>query len=352
MMKAILAFDSYKECITASDACEAAAQGIRCCIADAGIACIPLSDGGEGLLECLAARMPMQWVQASAHDALMNPLQVQYGISTDGTTAYMEMASACGLALIPPQHRDAMQATTWGVGEMILDARNRGCTRIVMGIGGSATTDGGRGMVECLQPHMPLGMEMVVACDVSNPLYGRQGAAYVFAPQKGATAQQVQLLDERLRQWARHTEAALGISPDMASRPGAGAAGGLGYGLMAYLGATLQSGIDTVLDALQFDTQIEGASLILTGEGKSDRQTLMGKVPMGVLKRARAQGIPVCLLSGAIEHADELLHAGFAHVSSINEGDTRPLHQLMQPEVARQNIMRAAMQVMHEVCGI
>lgn len=210
-----------------------------------------------------------------------------------------------------------------------------------MGIGGSATCDGGKGMIECLDGHLPLSVEIVVASDVSNPLYGENGAAYVFAPQKGATTEQVKLLDEQLQHFARETEAKGVAHPDLAQHPGAGAAGGLGYGLMAYLGASLHSGISLMLDTIGFDTQIKGADFILTGEGKSDKQTLMGKVPEGILKRAQQQSIPVHLLSGAIEDATELLEAGFASVRSINENDNRPLDVLMQKDVAMENIKKA-----------
>lgn len=308
-----------------------------------------MSDGGEGMVDCIAGAVTSEMVSVKVHDPLMQPIVAQYALSIDGRAAYMEMAAASGLTLVPKEKRNPMQTTTFGVGEMILDAVKRGCHRIVMGIGGSATCDGGRGMIECLEGHLPLSaggefaesIEIVVASDVSNPLYGPNGAAYVFAPQKGATPEQVRLLDERLRAFAREMEAKGIAHPALAEHPGAGAAGGLGYGLMAYLGATLQSGIDLLLDTIHFDEQIKDADFILTGEGKSDRQTLMGKVPQGVLNRAGCQGAPVHLLSGAIEDAAELTKAGFASVHSINENDNRPLDILMQKDVATANIKKA-----------
>lgn len=209
-----------------------------------------------------------------------------------------------------------------------------------MGIGGSATCDGGRGMIDCLADHLPLPVEIIVASDVSNPLYGENGAAYVFAPQKGATPEQVILLDEQLRSFARQTESRGIALPDLALHPGAGAAGGLGYGLMAYLGAKLQSGIDLLLDTVNFDEQIVDADFILTGEGKSDKQTLMGKAPEGILKRGKQQSIPVHLLSGAIEDAAYLKKEGFATVRSINENDPRPLDVLIQKDVAMANMKK------------
>ena len=324
-----------------------------------------MSDGGEGMVDCIAEAVGAKMVSVRVHGPLMLPFEAHYALSADGRTAYMEMAAASGLTLVPEDKRNPMLTTTYGVGEMILDAVGRGCQRIVMGIGGSVTCDGGKGMIDCLEGHLPLSVvdavlacckrhffrrcragelaesiEIVVASDVSNPLYGPNGAAYVFAPQKGATPDQVLLLDERLLAFARETEVKGIAQAALAVHPGAGAAGGLGYGLMAYLGATLQSGIDLLLDTIRFDEQIKDADLILTGEGKSDRQTLMGKVPQGVLCRARRQGIPVHLLSGAIEDAAELTQAGFASVHSINENDNRPLEVLMQRDVAMENIKK------------
>ena len=337
-MKTICAFDSFKGCMTAREACHTAASGLREQHPEAEILCLPMSDGGEGMVECIAEAVDAEMVSVMVHDPLMQMIEAQYAVSADGTTAYMEMAAASGLTLVPKEKRNPMLTTTYGVGDMILNAIERGCKQIVMGIGGSATCDGGKGMIECLDGHLPLPAEIIVASDVSNPLYGEDGAAYVFAPQKGATPEQVKILDEQLRDFARETEA-MGIAlPDLAHHPGAGAAGGLGYGLMAYLGATLQSGIDLILDAIGFDEQIKDADFILTGEGKSDKQTLMGKVPKGILKRAMKQSIPVHLLSGAIEDAKELKDAGFASVRSINEDDNRPLEVLIQRDVAIENM--------------
>lgn len=324
--------------MTAKEACHAAASGLRGRYPDAEIVCLPMSDGGEGLVDCIAEAAGATMVSVKVHDPLMQVIEAKYAVSSDGTTAYMEMAAASGLPLVPKDKRNPMLTTTYGVGDMILDAVERGCKKIVMGIGGSATCDGGRGMIECLADYLPLPIEITVASDVSNPLYGENGAAYVFAPQKGATPEQVKLLDKQLRDFAQETQAKGMALPDLAQHPGAGAAGGLGYGLMAYLGAKLQSGIDLLLDTILFDEQIKGADFILTGEGKSDKQTLMGKVPEGILRRARKQNIPVHLLSGAIEDATELVEAGFATVRSINEDDNRPLEVLMQKDVAMENM--------------
>lgn len=360
-MKIICAFDSFKGCMTAKEACQAAASGLRERFAsehlqghsDTKFVCLPMSDGGEGMAECIAEAVGAAMVSVKVHDPLMRVIDAEYAVSANGNTAYMEMAAASGLTLVPEDKRNPMMTTTYGVGDMILDAISRGCKKIVMGIGGSATCDGGKGMVSCLEEHLPRpadggltypkladSIEFIVASDVSNPLYGKNGAAYVFAPQKGATSDQVKVLDERLRNFASVTEAKGLALPYLALHPGAGAAGGLGYGLMAYLGARLQSGIDLLLDTIHFDAKIKGADFIITGEGKSNKQTLMGKVPSGILKRAKLQGIPVHLISGAIEDSTELLNAGFATIRSINQNDSRPLEVLMQKNVAMNNLKK------------
>lgn len=345
----VCAFDSFKGCMSAAEACMAAASGWRERYPDAGILCLPMSDGGEGMVDCIAKAVGATIIHAKVHDPLMQIIEAQYAVSADGTTAYMEMAAASGLTLVSKDKRNPMVTTTYGVGDLILAAARRGCKKIVMGIGGSATCDGGKGMIECLEGYLPLGVKIIVASDVSNPLYGEKGAAFVFAPQKGATPEQVKLLDERLRTFARETESKGIALPDLAGHPGAGAAGGLGYGLMAYLGATLQSGIGLLLDTIHFDEQIKNANFILTGEGKSDSQTLMGKVPKGILRRAMRQDIPVHLISGTIEDAAELRKAGFASVRSINHDDNRPLEILMQKEVAMENLRRTAHRLGEEI---
>lgn len=344
-MKIICAFDSFKGCITAKEACDAAAEGILTSVPYAEIVRLPMSDGGEGMVECISEAIDATMVGVDVHGPLMEITRAYYAISSDNETAYMEMAAASGLTLVPEEKRNPMYTTTYGVGEMILDAVKHGCRRIIMGIGGSATCDGGMGMIECLRPYLPLPVEVIVASDVSNPLYGENGAAYVFAPQKGATSEQVVLLDKRLRAFADETQKKGIALPDLAHHPGAGAAGGLGYGLMAYLGASMESGINLLLDIVDFDRRIQDADCVLTGEGKSDRQTMMGKVPMGILDRARRKGIPVHLLSGAIEDAGLLNEAGFASVLSINENEKRPLCILMQKDVAMDNIRKSTQKI-------
>ena len=340
IMKIVIAFDSFKGCISAREACDAAEEGILSALPYSTVVKLPLSDGGEGLVECIRHLLPTADVTLTVHGPMMTMIDCSYAMSLDGKTAYMEMAAASGLTLVPENERNPMQATTYGVGEMIADAIGRGCERIVMGIGGSATCDAGEGMLKALDDRGCLNTpcKFTVACDVENPLYGEHGAACVFAPQKGATAEQVILLDNRLREFARKTEETGIASADMANYPGAGAAGGLGYALLCYLDAELQSGIDIILDIAEFDDMIKDADIVITGEGKSDAQTMMGKVPCGVLKRCIKAGAKTWLLSGAIDDSEYVLSTHFSLVKSINEKDSRPLAQLLLPEVAKDNL--------------
>lgn len=342
-MKILLAFDSFKNCMTAEDACRAAADGLLKALPDAHIVALPLSDGGEGMVQCVARQHEVEWVEVPVHGPLMEEITARYAISDTGI-AFMEMAAASGLELVPESLRNPLKTTTFGVGEMLLDAARRGCTKIILGIGGSATCDAGEGMISCLEAHGVFDQKpkvtippVVIAADVDNPLYGPNGAACVFAPQKGASPADVLILEERLRRFAEDTVLRGQASPELALAPGAGAAGGLGYGLMAYLKATMHAGIDILLDLVDFDEHLRHADLVITGEGASDRQTLMGKVPFGVLSRVH-QTVPVHIFSGKVEDEDALLAAGFASVRSINAGDPRPLSLLLHRDIAMHNL--------------
>ena len=339
-MKIIIAFDSFKGSLTAEEACYTAACAIQHVDKDAEIVEIPLSDGGEGLTKCIEKFLPTSTIQLEVHGPLMKKLRASYALSRGGTTAYMEMASASGLTLVAQKDRNPLITTTYGVGEMIADAIKRGCKHIIMGIGGSATCDGGIGMIKALEDHKSLNCKckITVACDVTNPLYGYNGAAYVFGPQKGATAEQVVELDNRLKQFALETEKKGLATKEMAHYPGAGAAGGLGYALLTYLKAELKSGIDTILELSNFGHELIDSDLIITGEGKSDNQTMMGKVPYGVLRLCKQKQKPVWLISGAIDDATGELSSNFDLVKSINEDDTRPLNTLMHKKVALANL--------------
>lgn len=350
-LKFVLAFDSFKGCISAQEACDAAADGIHSAFPKAEVVKLPLSDGGEGLVECIRRMLPTVDIALNVHGPLMDAVRCSYAMSPDGKTAYMEMAVASGLTLVPEDRRNPLDATTYGVGEMIAHAVGRGCERIVMGIGGSATCDAGEGMLKALSDHdcLNTSCRFVVACDVSNPLYGENGAAYVFAPQKGATPEQVVILDNRLRAFAHRTGKAGMASPDMSFRPGAGAAGGLGYAFLTYLNAELRSGIDIMLDIARFDEMIQDADIVITGEGRSDAQTMMGKVPCGVRKRCMKAAVPIWLLSGSIDDTGSVLSSHFNRVHSINERDSRPLTQLLLPQVAKENISRTVKRLMEDL---
>lgn len=354
-MKIIIAIDSFKGCLSSADAGQAAALGIREAIPDAQVVIVPVSDGGEGMMEAFTAAMGGTIVSAPCHDPLMRPITANYGISPDGTTAIVEMAQASGLTLVKPAERDAWRATTYGTGELIADALCRGCTHLLMGLGGSATTDGGQGMLEAIgssrPPQSPLkrggweGLQarFTIASDVKNPLCGPNGAAHVYGPQKGADRAMAERLDERLRQFADLTARTLGT--DYRDFPGAGAAGGLGFALLAYLNAEMRSGIDLLMDMVGFDDLLHDADLVVTGEGSADRQTLMGKLPQGILRRAWGHGVRAVLLAGRVADREALLDAGFAAVECINPPGS-PLSECLQPQVARRRLATTTSQLM------
>lgn len=341
-LKIVVAFDSFKESISAQEACKVAMEGIKESLPyNSTTIEIPLSDGGEGLVDCIREIIPTKQINIKVHNPLMEQINTSYAISIDGHRAYMEMAAASGLALIPKEKRDPLHTTTYGVGEMIIDAVKRGCKEIILGIGGSATCDAGEGMIKALVDNgytigNNLGCNIIVACDVTNPLYGKNGAAYIFAPQKGAKEEDLEILDKRLRDFANISIRRGVAKEESANIAGAGAAGGLGYALLTYLKATLHCGIEIVLNISNFDDIIKDADLVITGEGKSDQQTLMGKVPKGVLDRCKKYNIPIWLISGIID--DKSLSQNFTLVKSINENDNRELAQLIQPNVAKNNL--------------
>jgi glycerate kinase len=332
---------------------------------------IPVADGGEGTTEALVDAMNGQFVACEVHDPLMNLIRVEYGILGDGLTAVIEMASASGLTLVPKDKRNPLLTTTYGTGELIRDALQRGCRRFLIGIGGSATNDAGTGMLQALGYRFfdrsgnvlgqggqileqiasidagnahPALQESVftIACDVNNPFSGENGAAYIYGPQKGADPMMVRQLDNGLKHFATVIQAALG--KDIDSTPGAGAAGGLGGGFLAFLPATLKPGIQMVLEALDFDSHIRNADLIITGEGKLDRQTGMGKTPAGVLNAGKRQQIPVIAIGGAVEDSDALLQQGFLAVFSIQPGPVS-LEQAMDKAFAATQITRITEQI-------
>ena len=329
-----------------SEEVEAAfSQALTACGAE--VRSLPMSDGGEGMLPAFITALHGQLLQAKVHDPLMRPVTACYGIAPDGT-AVIETAQACGLTYLSAEERNPLVATTYGVGELVAHAVRHGCRRFLIGLGGSGTSDAGKGMLQGLTDSLAPGgtiedvlngplsdCHFILASDVRNPLYGPEGAAHIFAPQKGATPEMVEELDRRARQFAEESVRRMGR--DASFQPGAGAAGGLGYAFLQYLQATTQSGADLLLDLCEFDTLLTHTDLVITGEGHADRQTLMGKLPERVMRRAQAQHVPVWLVAGKASDTESLVNAGFSRVDSLTP-DGMPLEEAIRPEVARENI--------------
>jgi len=339
-MKIVIAPDSYKGCLPAREVAEAMAAGVREACPEAELVLHPLADGGEGTLEILSQALGGSLREANVSDPLGREIQAQYGVA--GDLAVIEVARACGLGLLSPAERNPLKASTRGVGELILAAWRDGCRRFLIGLGGSATCDGGTGMLAVpgiRDAFRDASFELL--CDVRAPFIGPDGAARVFAPQKGASPADVEVLEERLTQLARQMATETGT--DVSRLPGAGAAGGLGGALMAYAHATVSSGVDRIMDLVGFGQALQGADWILTGEGRSDAQTLLGKVPCGVLHRSGS--IPVALVSGAIANADALRKAGFARLIPVSPTGL-PLQEALRPEKAISNIRHAVSQLL------
>ena len=322
-MKVVAAIDSFKGCLTSKEANQAAAEGIRRVVPDAEIVQVPVSDGGEGFMEAFHSAIGGELVEVTVRDPLMRPVIAKYLLK--GTMAVIEIAQACGLTLLTKEERNPMMATSYGTGQLVADAVRKGAEQIIVGLGGSATSDAGIGMLRALIDTFARHGEwddinelkdirFTIASDVKNPLCGENGAAHVFAPQKGATPEMVRLLDERARKFAQVSAKHFGY--DRSEMEGAGAAGGLGYAFLQYLNAECKPGIQLLLETIKFDEIVKNADLIITGEGSADRQTLMGKLPMGILQQSNH--VPVCLIAGKISDREQLLQAGFAHVECIN----------------------------------
>lgn len=343
-MKVIIAIDSFKGCLTSKQANEAAAEGIRRVCPDAEVVEIPVSDGGEGYMEAFYAAIGGTLEEVTVRDPLMRPVTAKYLLHDE--MAVIEMAQASGLTLLTKEERNPMVATSYGTGQLVADAVRKGAKHIIVGLGGSATSDAGIGMLRALidafakhgqwdDIEVLKDVSFTIASDVKNPLYGENGAAHVFAPQKGATPEMVLCLDERARKFAELSAKHFGY--DRSQQAGAGAAGGLGYAFLQYLHAKSMSGIQLLLDTIRFKELVADADLIITGEGSADRQTLMGKLPMGILEQAGHT--PVYLIAGRISDREELLNAGFARVDCINPPDIT-LEEAMRKEVAQQNIIK------------
>ncbi len=335
MKKIILAPDSFKGTLSAIEVCRLMKERALAHFPRVLVVSVPVADGGEGMVDCFLVALGGQRVHLPVASPLGTPVDAFYGILPDGTTAVIEMAAAAGLSLAGGSKRPDT-ATTYGVGELIADALSRGCTRILVGLGGSATNDGGCGAAAALgavflnaagEPFVPVGgtldriakidlsglnpalkdCSIEALCDVDSPMYGETGAAIVFAAQKGADADMAQMLDAQLHALSKRIEADLGM--DVSQIPGAGAAGAMGAGMLAFLGARLVPGIEAVLDIVEFDALLDGADLVLTGEGRLDCQSLRGKAISGVARAAKARGVPVIVLAGDIDADMESVYA-------------------------------------------
>ncbi len=345
MKKFVLIPDSFKGTMSSKEICEILTQSIHRFYPDAEITSIPVADGGEGSVDSFLTAMGGQLITVPVKGPYMEDMQGFYGLLENGATAVIEMAACAGLPLVG-DNLHAEQTTTFGVGMLIADALNRGCKKIILGLGGSATNDFGVGAAAALgikfidsngQEFVPVGknlsriekidksglnpklngVKIVTMCDIDNPLYGKTGAAYIFGPQKGADPEMVEYLDKQLHAVSDVVIRELGV--DISQLAGAGAAGGMGGGVVAFLGATLQMGIETVLETVGFDEAIKDADLIISGEGKIDSQSLRGKVVVGVARRAKKSQVPLVAIVGDIDdNIENVYDEGVTAIFSIN----------------------------------
>ncbi|WP_026568101.1 glycerate kinase [Bacillus sp. UNC41MFS5] len=349
-MKFVLAPDSFKESMTAKKAALAMEKGVKAVFPNAECVIVPMADGGEGTVESLVSMTNGEIIKTEVIGPLGEKVIAEYGLLGEGQTAVIEMASASGLELIKPKERNPLLTTTYGTGQLIKHALDKGVRRFLIGIGGSATNDGGAGMLQALGVsfkdqdgnELPFGggalhrlhsidmsglderiktVQMDVACDVTNPLIGDNGASAIFGPQKGATPEMVSNLDQNLAHFAEVIKQQLG--EDIAHLDGAGAAGGLGAGLLAFLNAQLKKGIDLVIEYTGLEEQVKGADYVFTGEGSIDGQTLFGKTPYGVAAIAENYSVPVIAFAGRIGNGVESLYDnGFTAIIGILKGVT------------------------------
>lgn len=371
-MKAVIAIDSLKGSLTSVEAGNSVAEGIKRVYSDAEIRVRPLADGGEGTVEALTAGMGGKKQTVCVTGPLGTPVHCEYGIIDKTGTAVIEMAGAAGLPLVPEEKRNPMDTTTYGVGEVILDAVKKGCRRFIVGIGGSATNDGGAGMLQALGyefldkdgkqiPRGAKGLEVLdavksenvipelreckfyIACDVTNPLCGQDGCSAVYGPQKGADPQMVSRMDRWMKNYARKAKEKFDkADPEY---PGAGAAGGLGFAFLTFTDAVLESGIKIVLEEIGLERDLCDADVVITGEGRLDGQTAMGKAPVGVAGLAKRYNIPVIAFSGSVTDEayrcnEKGIDAFFPILRSVVT-----LAEAMDSENARKNLADTAEQV-------
>lgn len=371
-MKIVVAIDSFKGSLASLEAGDAVAQGILRAAPNAEVVVRPLADGGEGTVQALVSGMHGTLQRVTVTGPMGTPVEGNYGILPDGRTAVLEMAEAAGITLVKPEDRDPLRATTYGVGEMIRDAISKGCRRFLVGIGGSATNDGGVGMLQALgygfldvsgrsiapgavgladlavitthkvMPELAQ-CEFKIACDVTNPLCGPQGCSAIYGPQKGATSNTIAQMDGWL---ARYAALAAQLFPGKADaeRPGTGAAGGMGFAFLGFTQAELASGIDLVLAETGLEGHLLDADLVITGEGRLDGQTAMGKAPVGVARLAKQHGKTVIAFAGSVTpDAGACNRAGIDAFFPILRGICT-LEEAMRPENARRNLADAAEQ--------
>ena len=334
-MKIVIAPDSFKECLPASRVAAVLADEFRMERPGWEVLACPLSDGGEGFAEIVTTALGGRLGPVTVTGPEGIPVTAYFGMA--GETGIIEVAAACGLSLVPPERRNPLRATSRGVGELMMAAFRKGCRELLVGLGGSATCDGGEGLLSVPDIRSLCGKVTVRAlCDVSNPFTGPTGAARVFAPQKGADAEMVEVLENKMIALA--TRMAEETGTDVSGMPGAGAAGGLAGALAAYFGAVPESGIEAVIGCTGLLSKVSGADWIVTGEGRSDAQTLSGKVPAGILRhKGKAR---VALLSGAVSRADVLREAGFDYVAAVTPQGT-PLAEALRPDLAERHLRAA-----------
>ena len=362
-----VASDSFKGSLTSLEVAYSVEKAVHDVLPACEVVMVGVADGGEGTMEALLQTLGGKRVTCAVADPLGRIIDASYVVLNDGITAVVEMASASGLTLLRPDERSPLRTSTYGTGQLILDALDRGCRKFLVGIGGSATNDAGMGMLAALgyrfiatsgavqepsgqalggvchidgsRVHPALAeAEFIVACDVKAPLFGPEGAACVFAPQKGADQQAVEVLDEGLRHFSEVVAGTTGR--DCSHVPSAGAAGGLGYAFMQFLNARLESGVEMLLDTIDFDSIIKGSDLVITGEGCIDSQTLTGKAPYGVAQHAGRLGIPVLAIGGTVKIGKaQAAESGFMDLLQVTP-DEMPLSVAMRKDVAAENVFK------------
>ena len=372
MKKIIIAPDSFKGSLTSVEVANAIELGIRRVAPNCEIVKVPIADGGDGTMDTLVSALEGKKIKIKVHDPLMRPIEAEYGLVKNGETAVIEMATASGLTLLSKKEQNPSTTTTFGTGEIIKDALQRGCRTFLIGIGGSATNDAGIGMLkalgfrfldkkgeECdvvgnaLQSIYSIDetrvsskvyeAQFTIASDVDNPFSGTNGAAYVYAPQKGANNKMVEELDKGLESFRQLIIEKKGI--DLNTISGAGAAGGLGGGFVAFLNAQLKPGIEMVLQTIDFENYLQNADFVVTGEGKLDIQTTMGKAASGILDAASKKNIPVIAIGGSVEDKEALFKRGFTSLFSATPNGMS-IEEAMQKETAKKSIAQTAEQIM------